>query len=260
MHPYSTAYYRCELASMAALQPSSSGSVQLTLESTRAALDGYMYAAHRSVPLSDIPVLRLDGQVWMSLTPLEVQSAYMPIRLAHGRVGTAGLGLGYFVQRVLDKPDVERVTVFELRREVIDLYARTFGSHPKLEIRHANARLLEGERFDFFYADVYRQLLTPQVIDDMAVLRSANAIGHYHWWSIEQMVFEVMHAGLAHRLPRWMLATYRGFLHQFITHPCARHARVFGCGYELIEVLNAALALKPAQPASCQMRQSHPRR
>jgi hypothetical protein len=176
VHPYSHAYYRRELASLAALQPARIGSLELTRESTRRALDGYLYRAHRPRWLTDVPVLRLEGEVWMSLTPMEVQSAYMPIQLAHGRVGTAGLGLGYFVQRVLDKPQVERVVVCELRPEVLELYARTFGAHPKLELRHANARLLEDESFDFLFADMYRQLLTPQAIDDMARLCSANAI------------------------------------------------------------------------------------
>jgi hypothetical protein len=238
MHPYSRGYYQRELASLAALQPARIGSLELTRENAACALDGYLYTAHTPQMLRDVPVLRLDGAVWMSLTPMEVQSAYMPIRLARGRVGTAGLGLGYFVQRVLEKPAVERVVVCELRPEVLALYVRTFGeAHPKLELRHANARLLEGESFDFFFADMYRQLLTPQAIDDMARLCSANTIRRYHWWSIEQMVFEVVQAGLAERLPAWMLATYGWFLDRFLEHPISRYAQVLGCGQELVELL-----------------------
>jgi hypothetical protein len=187
--------------------------------------------------LSDVPVLHLGGRVWMSLTPMEVQSSYMPIRLASGRVGTAGLGLGYFVQRVLTKPEVEQVVVYELKTEVLDFYTQTFGQHPKLELRHANARLIEREQFDFFYADIYRQLLTPQAIADMATLCSVNQIERYHWWSIEQTVFEVLHAGLAHRLPEWMLTTYMPFLRLFARHPASRTAQVFGCGHALVDEL-----------------------
>jgi len=187
--------------------------------------------------LSDVPVLHLGGRVWMSLTPMEVQSSYMPIRLASGRVGTAGLGLGYFVQRVLTKPEVEQVVVYELKTEVLDFYTQTFGQHPKLELRHANARLIEREQFDFFYADIYRQVLTPQAIADMATLCSVNQIERYHWWSIEQTVFEVLHAGLAHRLPEWMLTTYMPFLRLFARHPASRTAQVFGCGHALVDEL-----------------------
>ena len=105
----------------------------------------------------------------------------MPIRLARGRVGTAGLGLGYFAQRVLEKSDVEHVVVCEVRRDVLDLYARSFGAHPKLELRHANAWLLQHEYFDFFYADMYRQLLTLRAFDELTTLCNANVIRRCHW-------------------------------------------------------------------------------
>lgn len=220
---------------MAALRPTTIGSLRLSRQNSRGPLDGYLYAGQMAVHLSDVPVLRLGGRVWMSLTPMEVQSSYMPIRLASGRVGTAGLGLGYFVQRVLGKPEVEQVVVCELHADVLEFYTRTFAMHPKLELRHANARLVEGERFDFFYADLYRHLLTPQAIADMAALCSVNQIERYHWWSIEQTVFEVVHAGLAHRLPKWMLTTYLPFLRLFARHPASRTAQVFGCGHALAE-------------------------
>jgi hypothetical protein len=159
-------------------------------------LGGYLYSGHASSPVENVPVLRLGGHVWMSLTPMEVQSSYMPIHLARGRVGTAGLGLGYFVQRVLRKPEVEHVVAYELKVEVLEMYTRTFGDHPKLELRH-----------------------------DMVALCSVNQIERYHWWSIEQLVFEVVHAGLGHRLPEWMLTTYVPFLRLFARHQTAGPTR-----------------------------------
>ncbi len=207
MHPFSEAYYAQELASMAAVRPTCFGSVSVSRESAARPPEAYLHQDPSTCPLENIPILRIDGQVWMSLTPMEVQSSFMPIQLAHGRVGTAGLGLGYFVQRVVNKPEVEKVIVYELRSEIIEGYLRTFGPHPKLELRHANARLLHGERWDMFYADVYRCLLTPQAIADFATLSSENTIGTYHWWSIEQFVLEVSHPGLAHRPAPWMLPT-----------------------------------------------------
>jgi hypothetical protein len=77
-------------------------------------------------------------------------------------------------------------------------------------VRLTGKRLLPVDqmwKWDFFYADLYRNLLTPQAIDDMASLCSSNRVGTYHWWSIEQAVLEVVHAGLAERLPVWMLNT-----------------------------------------------------
>jgi hypothetical protein len=238
MHPFSGAYYRQELRFMDALRPATIGSATLSLESGRRPAAGYMYMEDRRTPLRNVPVLRLDGELWMSLTPMEVQSAFMPIHLARGRVGTAGLGLGYFVQRVLPKPEVDRVVVYELKKDVLELYRRTFGSHPKLELHHANARLLQGEQWDFFYADWYRDLLTPRAIGDLADLCNANRIGAYHWWSIEQAVLEVSCAGLADRLPAWMLQTYTPFLRMLADRVDVRRVQVFGCGLSLVEELD----------------------
>jgi hypothetical protein len=236
---------------MAALRAAAIGSLSVTWESSAEPLDGYLYSGYAPFQLDNVPVLRVRGEVCMSLTPMEVQSSYMPIRLARGRVGTAGLGLGYFAQRVLDKPEVEQVVVYELKSEVLELYLRTFGPHPKLDLRQANVRLIENERFDFFYADMYRHLLTPQAIDDMARLSSANAIVRYHWWSIEQTVFEVLQAGLAHRLPDWMLTTYTPFLQMFAEHPCARHSMVFSCGHALADELEMHGLLQGEVAESC---------
>ena len=254
MHPYSQAYYQRELQALAALEPRVIGRLVLSRESGPRPELGYMYVEKRRTPLRDVPVLRLDGRVWMSLTPMEVQSGFLPICRAHGRVGTAGLGLGYFVRRVLDKPDVDRVVVYEVRREVLELYERTFGTHPKLELRHANARLLEGERWDFFYADMYRQLLTPSAIDDMTALCSANRVGAYHWWSMEQAVFEALCAGLAHRLPRWMLDACVPFLQLFAAHSSAETAQLFGCGQAIVDELERHGLAAPARPTGRALR------
>lgn len=237
VHPLSSAYYRRELRFMDALRPATIGSVALSRESGPRPASGYMYVENRRTPLRNVPVLRFNGEVWMSLTPMEVQSAFMPIRLARGRVGTAGLGLGYFVQRVLHKPNVDRVVVYELDKDVLELYCRNFGSHAKLELHHANARRLKGEQWDFFSVDFYKDLLTPAAIGDMADLCAANIIGAYHWSSIEQTVLEVLCPGLqsdcrcgCSTRTSHSCASSRG-------HVCPRNIQVFGCGAALIEDL-----------------------
>src|SRR5260370_10236478 len=76
MHPYREAYYRQELESMAAVRPMTIGSLRLSRQSSPGLLDGYLYTGHLAGHLTDVPVLRLGGRVWMSLTPMEVQSSY----------------------------------------------------------------------------------------------------------------------------------------------------------------------------------------
>jgi len=49
----------------------------------------------------------------MSLTPSEVLTLRSQVRLAHGQVAIAGLGMGWLTRRVLDRTKVEHVTVVE---------------------------------------------------------------------------------------------------------------------------------------------------
>jgi len=62
------------------------------------------------------------GAVWMSLTPNEMLSQRSGIRKASGKVLVGGLGLGWFLNKVCAKPEVEEVVVIEKSRELLDWY------------------------------------------------------------------------------------------------------------------------------------------
>ncbi len=84
----------------------------------------------------------INGKLTMSLTPLELQSHINPIHWANGKVLIAGLGLGYYLNQIKDKPSVNSILVIEQNPDVIEAYFTQFPQHPKVEIR-------EGDIFDF---------------------------------------------------------------------------------------------------------------
>ena len=59
---------------------------------------------------------------WMSLTPQEIITQRPGIHRASGTVMVGGLGLGWFLRKVHDKPDVEKVILVETCRELLDWY------------------------------------------------------------------------------------------------------------------------------------------
>ena len=59
---------------------------------------------------------------WMSFTPMEVITQRPGIRRAHGTVLVGGLGLGWFLRKVHDRPEVERVILVESCGELLDWY------------------------------------------------------------------------------------------------------------------------------------------
>lgn len=146
-------------------------------------IDGYMYKNFTT--LKNIPVLLEKDDVWMSVTPMEIDSHWLPIRLASGRVGVAGLGLGYYIQNILDKDNVDEVIVYEINDDVINLYRKNFGEHPKLTILKENVRELKNEEFDFFYCDIYPNLVDDKAVEDMKLIKDNNNIDLYYFWTME---------------------------------------------------------------------------
>src|SRR4051794_19785126 len=69
----------------------------------------------------------------MSFTPMEVITQRPGIRRAHGTMLVGGLGLGWFLRKVHDRPEVERVILVESCRELLDWYGDELcGRLPKV--------------------------------------------------------------------------------------------------------------------------------
>jgi hypothetical protein len=101
------------------------------------------------------PKVRAErGAVWMSLTPMEMISQRSGIQAASGTVVVGGLGMGWFVRKVCEKPEVEKVIVVEYSQDLLDWYGYDLCSkHSKVSDvicgdvydqigRHGNAKYL----------------------------------------------------------------------------------------------------------------------
>lgn len=96
--------------------------------------------------------------VVMSTTPMEVGTHRQAYASAHGRVLVNGLGLGMYVQAILEKPSVTQVRVIELEPDVIALVAPHLPHPEKLEVIQDDAYTYtpgKGERFDYVWHDIW---------------------------------------------------------------------------------------------------------
>ena len=214
VNPFSREYHKQELHSLQ-LAPRTFKNIELKIETVAGRVDGFMYKDFLT-GLENVPVLFIDKKLWMSLTPMEIESHYMPIQLATGHVGVGGLGLGYYTQRILQKEEVECVTVYELDQNVIDFYLDNFGKHEKLTIVKQDVRTLTDETFDFFYNDIYPTQMDEKAIEDMALLTTNNHIDHYHFWTFEEFLLEMVNAGYGDDLPYMWMRTYFPFIAQLL--------------------------------------------
>lgn len=136
-------------------------------------------------------------ETWMSITRMEIQSMWAPIQKARGRVGTSGLGLGYFAVKAASKVNVSRVDVWEISPEVIELFDKVLVNLPadiraKIHIHNEDAANIKGEAFDFFFADHYLEAGVTEMLEDVETITAANKIREYAFWTQERYLLELV--------------------------------------------------------------------
>lgn len=95
--------------------------------------------------------------VVMSNTEMELRTNRAIISAAHGRILINGLGLGVVLTAILEKPQVEHVTVVEKSDDVIKLVAPSFAKD-RVTIIHGDAfdhAPMKGERFGAVWHDIW---------------------------------------------------------------------------------------------------------
>lgn len=148
---------------------------------------GYLYDHDEEID-ADILELRGNDKFWMKLGPREIESSYGIIKQAHGRVGIVGLGLGYVAQEMAKSDKISEIVVYEFEKDIIDLYKKNFGENEKIKIVNEDAYKIKGEKFDYFYVDIYEYKLTDQVVSDYKHFNDALEIEDYVFWGVEHFL------------------------------------------------------------------------
>lgn len=110
------------------------------------------------------PCVKENGREWMTVTPNEINTMKKAVTHACGNALTFGLGLGYYAYMVSQKKDVERITIVERDREVIQLFSEIilpqFSNRQKINIVCADAfdfadRELPKGVYDHIFTDIW---------------------------------------------------------------------------------------------------------
>ena len=113
----------------------------------------------------EFPAVLENGNEWMTLTPVDLDTSDVAIEKAHGKVITFGLGLGYYAYMVSNKPTVESITVIEKSERLIGFFNKhilpQFPNKNKVRIINADAfeyaeREMPKENYDLAFVDTWR--------------------------------------------------------------------------------------------------------
>jgi hypothetical protein len=104
-----------------------------------------------------------ENRVWMSLSPVEIESLAPHVARMRGYVAIAGLGMGLALYNALLRPGVRRVTVLERDPEVISLFEAITGSawpgSGRFTIEQADALEWRSPApVDYLYADIWDKI------------------------------------------------------------------------------------------------------
>lgn len=120
---------------------------------------GYFKEKYKYISLS------YQDNIWMLISPHEINTMKKSIEQASGNVITFGLGLGYYAYMVSNKENVKKVTIIEKDKKIIELFKKhilvQFKNKDKIEIIQADA--LEyltnmPKQYDYGFVDLWRSV------------------------------------------------------------------------------------------------------
>lgn len=157
-------------------------------------IKGYLYEKH-SEGINDQIILKENNNVIMKLNNYEIEGTYETIKMARGRVGIVGLGIGYSAIEIASKEEVNEVIVYEKSNEIIEMFNKNFSKVrlveeylSKIKIINCNAFDAEKQKFDCFFADIYGYNLSKDVVRDYEKFNKLHEIEEYSFFGVEDFL------------------------------------------------------------------------
>lgn len=132
-------------------------------------------------------------QVWMSITPMEVESQLLHARLAKGRVVVMGLGMGVVLANLCANPDVTYITVIEKDASILEMFRATVEfPNPRqipIDYMQGDAKLVAPLPHDTLIVDIWPTLASNEADADIEVIAKNWNSSRLMWWGMEFTYF-----------------------------------------------------------------------
>lgn len=140
-----------------------------------------------------VAVLVRNGNVWMSITPMELESQSIGIELAHGHVVICGLGMGWAAAATALRASVSSVTVLEFDSDIIALHSELdiFSQLPpaaqsKIRIEQGDAHSWRpGIAVDMLMPDIWLPLVSDNRVAEVQNMNANIGANSIYFWGQE---------------------------------------------------------------------------
>jgi hypothetical protein len=150
--------------------------------------------------------LMRGGDTWMSITPMEIESQEIGVRLAEGHVVVFGMGMGWAAAASAAIPEVTAVTVVERDPDVLALHREldVFAQLP--ETARAKVRIETGDAYDWrpdapvdvLMADIWLPLVSDGRVEEVRRMQAnVRARAVYFWGQEMEIARHAVAAGRA---------------------------------------------------------------
>lgn len=134
-----------------------------------------------------------DNTLWMSTTPMELESQQHAIEEFTGHVVIAGGGLGITAYNAIQKESVQTVTIIEIDSQVIDFVEEQakrndWPNWRKVRWINRDARTLfslSSIPVDFLWVDIWEKLGDGKAMRDVMRIQSKVEAETVGWWGME---------------------------------------------------------------------------
>lgn len=149
-----------------------------------------------TVPVEGMAALLRDGATWMSMTPMELESQEIGVRLARGHVLVLGLGMGWSAAASALRDEVTAVTVVERDPDVLALHREldVFAQLPPAA--RAKVRLLQGDAYEYMpdrpvdvlMPDIWLPLVSDGRVAEVRRMQADARAGAIYFWGQEMEI------------------------------------------------------------------------
>ena len=132
-----------------------------------------------------------NNNIWMCITPHEIETMEQSISEANGVVGVFGLGLGYYPYMISRKENVKKIIIIERDKNAIELFTKyilpQFEHKDKIEIVQADAfkyaKELNSTEINYAFVDLWHNVDDglPMYIQMKNIEHTINNVQFSYW-------------------------------------------------------------------------------